>query len=421
MTESTGLLAKGERRGLINVLILGFSFCVLFVAFSSTQNLQTNVHGDLGFRSLSVLYLVFAPANFISPYIVQLVGEKIALIIGAVCYCVYIAANIKVTEPILLGASAIIGFGAAVLWTAQGSVVIHSAPPAKLGAYNGLFFGIFQCAQVIGNLTAGVLLSNGTDLSKLFLILTVVVSTSLAGFIFVRGDIYLSRGNRVEEGETIPVRVRLMQTVKIMTEKNMIYLYLAMIYSGISQTYMFGVFPKTRPTKEVGYIMAVFGAADVIGSFVAGSVSDKLGRMPVLLTCAVSMTVGSVIFFLQDPLHILPDATYLSYVIAILLGIADSGFNTQIYATLGAVFPDRVEAAIGAFKFFQAGSTAVLFFVGPYVNELFYFAVTNGFLWTGTIMFFVLSVQLSSRRNYTNINSDEPTVRDIGSKKAAEM
>lgn len=418
--ETTGLLAKGERRGFINVIILGISFCVLFVAFSSTQNLQTNVHGDMGFRSLSVLYCVFAPANFISPYVVQLVGEKFALIIGAVCYCLYIAANIKVEEPILLGASAVIGFGAAVLWTAQGSVVLHSAPADKLGAYNGLFFGIFQWAQVIGNLIAGVLLSNGTSPSTLFFILTVVGSTSLLGFFFVSG-------HKVEATEAVPVKDRILQTLKIMTEKQMFLLYLAMIYSGISQTYMFGVFPKTRPTKEVGYIMAVFGAADVIGSFVAGFVSDKLGRMPVVFSCALSMTVGSTIFFLQYPLHILPDEQYLSYVIAILLGIADSGFNTQLYAILGAVFPDRVEAAIGAFKFFQAGSTAVLFFVGPYftsdsLSQIFYYGVTNGFLWTGTLTFLILVLQLKSKRNqYTTINSEEPTPRDVGSKTISEM
>jgi len=413
--EHTGLLSQGERKGFINVIVMGLSFVLLFVAFSSTQNLQTSVHGDLGFRSLSILYLVFAPSNFISPYVVQLIGEKFALIFGAACYCVYIAANIEVVVPLLLGASAIIGFGAAVLWTAQGSVVLHSAPPAKLGVYNGLFFGIFQWAQVIGNLLAGILLTGGTNPSKLFLILTIVGATSLGGFCFVRGK----TGTKTKE-DTIPVSVRLSQTFKIMIETPMLYLYLAMIYSGISQTYMFGVFPgsKTIATNDIGYVMAVFGGADVIGSFVAGYVSDRLGRMPIVFTCAVSMTAGSVLLLLQD-FHVLPHETYLSYIIAILLGIADSGFNTQLYAMLGAVFPDRAEAAIGAFKFFQAGSTAVLFFVGPYVSELFYFAVTNGFLWTGTLAFFLLvlrtrratvavaaAVAGGNSEGYTRINSD---------------
>jgi len=403
MKEEEYLLdPKEERRGFINVVVLGLSFCLLFVAFSSTQNLQTNLNGDLGFWSLSVLYLVFAPANFISPYVVLLVGEKVSLIIGAVCYCVYIAANIHVEKPLLLGASAIIGFGAAVLWTAQGSVVIHSAPPGKLGAYNGLFFGIFQWAQVIGNLLAGILLSRGSSNTLLFLVLTIIGACSLFGFVFVR------QTKKDTAKESMPVTERLGQTFAIMATKQMLLLYMAMIYSGVTQTYMFGVFPKTRPKEEVGYIMAVFGAADVLGSFVAGYVSDKLGRLPIVFVCALSMSFGSITFYMQD-LGVFPDARYLSYVIAILFGIADSGFNTQIYATLGAVFPDRVEAAIGAFKFFQAGSTAVLFFVGPYVSQTFYFVVVLSTLWSGTFFYFVLAAitpTTTITAGYERINHD---------------
>jgi MFS family permease len=338
--------------------------------------------------------LVFAPANFISPYIVQLIGEKFSLILGALCYCIYVAANIKVTEPTLLGASAIIGFGAAVLWTAQGSVVMHSSTKEKLGSYNGLFFGLFQWAQVIGNLLAGILLSHGTNNSTLFIILTIVGGCSLIGFLFIRQF-------KVEDVDApqMSISERFSQTFKLMVTREMIMLYLAMIYSGISQSYMFGVFPKTRPKNDVGYIMAVFGAADVLGSFVAGYVSDRLGRMPIVFTCAVSMTAGSLIFFMQYLDLISMEDKYLSYVIAILLGIADSGFNTQLYSILGAIFADRVEPAIGAFKFFQAGSTAVLFFLGPYVSQVFYFATTMSFLWTGTLLFFVLDAQYGKASN----------------------
>lgn len=153
---------------------------------------------------------------------------------------------------------------------------------------------------------------------------------------------------------------------------------------------------------------------------------------------------------------------YLSYVVAILLGIADSGFNTQVsFLSLSPFFlvflvflvfillfsrfsrfifffliMNRfmllwvlcflivwkllLEACltfffffslfifflflhflslllcvhflnfIVAFKFFQAGSTAVLFFVGPYVSHTFYFIVVLITLWSGTLFFFVL-------------------------------
>jgi len=253
-----------------------------------------------------------------------------------------------------------------------------------------------------------VFLSNNT----LFFILSLVGGCSLFGFAFVRrckksgtnsnnnnnnneGD---NEGNNNNEGNNsnnnsnnnIPVSVRLMQTVRIMAEKPMLYLYLAMIYSGVSQTVMSGVFPATRPQGEVGYIMTAFGAADVLGSFVAGYLSDKIGRLPILLTCAASFTIGSMLFLLQT-VNVVSDYKVVSYIIAIFFGVADSGFNTQIYAMIGVVFPGRVESAIGGYKFLQSGAAATLYFLGPYVSELFYFLVANALLWSGTLFFFFLS------------------------------
>lgn len=396
--EKASLLPpEHERVGFINVIILGVSFCLLFIAFSATQNLQTNLNGNMGFESLAILYFVFAGTNFFSPFIVTLVGEKVGLLIGAVCYCTFIAANMRLITPVYLGASAVIGFGAAVLWTAQGAMVIRSAPPAKLGAYNGLFFGIFQWSQILGNLLVGILMSKGISNYILFLILTIIGSTSIVGILFLRRP----KAPPTQTGE--PFSKRILQTFSVTFTKQMALLYMTMIYSGVSQTYFFGVFPKTRPQHQLGYIMTAFGAADVLGSLVAGYVSDKIGRVPIIITCALSMTAGAVLFFLQFPLHILPEAEYLSYVIAVLLGIADSGFNTQIYATLGVVFPDRVEAAVGAYKFFQAGSTAVLFLLGPHVSHTFYFVVAMVTLWSGTLGFFILTA-ITSKRPRDNIN-----------------
>jgi len=188
----------------------------------------------------------------------------------------------------------------------------------------------------------------------------------------------------------VPFSTRISQTFSIMVTKQMALLYCCMIYSGVSQTYMFGVYPATRPKKEVGYIMTAFGAADVLGSLIAGYLSDKIGRLPIIFVSAISMSAGTIIFYLQD-MKVLADVEYLSYVIAILFGIADAGFNTQIYATLGFVFPDKVEAAVGAYKFFQAGSTGILFFLGTTVSHTFYFIVVLVTLWSGTLFFFVLS------------------------------
>ncbi|KAL5992057.1 hypothetical protein ACLOJK_012971 [Asimina triloba] len=43
-------------------------------------------------------------------------------------------------------------------------------------------------------------------------------------------------------------------------------------------------------------------------------------------------------------------------------------FNTQINAILGMLFRHDMEAAFAQFKTWQSGATAVMFFVGPYIE-----------------------------------------------------
>eukprot|EP00026_Physarum_polycephalum_P007730 Phypoly_transcript_07795.p1 GENE.Phypoly_transcript_07795~~Phypoly_transcript_07795.p1 ORF type:complete len:431 (+),score=39.49 Phypoly_transcript_07795:56-1348(+) len=381
---NTGFFAPDEKRGFINVLVLSFSFCLLFSAFNTAGSLQTSLNGNLGYWSNGILYIVFAVATFVSPWFVINFGEKITLLIGAACYTLYIGANIRVTEAFLFTASGIIGFGAALIWTAQGSVILHSAPLAKLGAYNGIFFGIFQWSHVIGNVIAGELLEDGTPKSTLFLVLTIVAGCSLIGFVCVRQSVSTEKMNEEPIGE------RLVQTIKVMGTRRMMLLWIVIIYTGISQTFVTGIFPATRPQKIVGWINAVFGAADVVGSFTFGYLSDRIGRLPIVLICGCSMTIGSIVLFLQL-FHKITQDDWVGYVIAIFLGIADSGFNTQIYSTLGTYFPERLEASIGAFKFLQSGASAVLFFIGAHVKAYsIYFGITNGFLWVGVFLFYIL-------------------------------
>jgi len=379
-----------KKKGLLNTYVLGFSFLILFMAFSPAQNLQTSLHKDMGFVSLSVLYLVFSFSNFISPFVVIYFGEKTSLIIGALAYCVYIASNIKVTLVTLICASAVIGWGAAVLWTAQGTVVTRSAPPGKLGAYNGVFFGIFQWAQVFGNLLAGVLGELGISTAIMFIVLASIGLTSLVGFAFIRN---METSNEVVTTHRQTPSQRLSLTLKLLIHNHMWYMYIPMIYSGVSQTYMFGIFPK-EVDKYLGHIMpfvmAVFGVANAISSLAGGWLSDRLGRLPILIICGINFSIGSLIVFLQY-LNIVPIKPYIPYIVAIFLGIADSGFNTQLYATLGELYASNAEAAFAALKFFQAGSTAVMFYVSPHVTMTFVFCLCNSTLWVGVCTYYYLN------------------------------
>lgn len=50
----------------------------------------------------------------------------------------------------------IIGFGAAVLWTSQGSLLTVMSSKDTLGLFNGIFWGLFMGNYVIGGLITQV-------------------------------------------------------------------------------------------------------------------------------------------------------------------------------------------------------------------------------------------------------------------------
>ena len=98
--------------------------------------LQDNDFGNLGFYSLALLYCVFGFSSFLSTPIVKKLGVKISLVLGALCYSLYVASfvlpafrsqnpdsdiwifNKKLIMTLILFAAAINGFGAGILWVA---------------------------------------------------------------------------------------------------------------------------------------------------------------------------------------------------------------------------------------------------------------------------------------------------------------
>jgi len=155
------------------------------------------------------------------------------------------------------------------------------------------------------------------------------------------------------------VLAQIFSALKLLTQAQMLVLVPIMIYSGLSQTYIFGAFPpliEDRSTKF--FVLATVGATDALSSVVMGKLSDRHGRVLVLLIGF--LTAGSAILFLLF-WHVSQADSYVFFLVGVVLGISDGVFNTQIYVILGTWFDGRAEQAFANFKLFQAGSTAVAF------------------------------------------------------------
>lgn len=131
----------------------------------------------MGFYSLGVLYCVFGFSCFFATPIVKKCGERASLFMGALCYTFYIASFILAAAPtqypdanitstliwvVILIAAAINGFGASILWVAQGKYISICANEENKGVFNGIFWAFFMSSQVFGNLMGAFVLANLT-------------------------------------------------------------------------------------------------------------------------------------------------------------------------------------------------------------------------------------------------------------------
>merc|ERR1711936_1026366 len=127
---------KQETSKTINVLLLSSAFLVIFAGFTTLADLQPLIFESTrnkdssgyvegftadGFTGLAMIYISFAVFNWVAPLIVILIGPKLSLILGGCTYAIYVAQYLYPMNLLLYSSSLLLGFGAALIWCAQGN------------------------------------------------------------------------------------------------------------------------------------------------------------------------------------------------------------------------------------------------------------------------------------------------------------
>jgi len=148
----------------------------------------------------------------------------------------------------------------------------------------------------------------------------------------------------------------MLETLLLFKEPKMLILLPCMIYSGFSQSFAYSKLPQLMGAQWIGWVMACFGGADVLGSIVLGRLSDVVGRKIIILFGSACGLAGYILSWWASP-----EQPWLFFLILILLGFADAGYNTQLYAILGIFQPEKLESSYAYFKFIQSSCTAIAF------------------------------------------------------------
>lgn len=323
------------------------------------------------------------------------------MLLGGATYVAWFAAQIKVVPGVLVGLSGLNGFGASILWIAQGVFLTKNSTKETLGRNSGIFFGFFQMNQVIGNLIAAAILAhernNTQNPVQLFILFTVTSACSVLLFFVLKTSSPKDQKSMIEPPlYNVNVMTRIVDMWRTLKDRNFLLLVLIIAYSGFSQSFFSGSFTKELGRFLLNYVMIFFGVADALGSFMFGKVIDVLGRKPILLI-ATAMVIISTILLLAVQREVLQQRTMLYYICAIMFGLGDAGVTTVLYATVGNLFASRVETAFGTFRLVQALTTGIAFVVFLYVQDFaFQILMLDTLLLAGLLGFLFLDFFFSN-------------------------
>ncbi|TPP64430.1 Et translation product [Fasciola gigantica] len=147
---------------LFNVVLTGVSFLFLFTAFQAASLASQNVleaaarEGGgsaavgIGYISLALLYASFAICNWFAPVVLMLLGYKYTMFAGALCYVLFVASFFEPHAWSLYLASLLNGFGAAILWTAQGAFITMCSDESNSNLHFSIFWALFQMWNLNG-------------------------------------------------------------------------------------------------------------------------------------------------------------------------------------------------------------------------------------------------------------------------------
>ena len=198
-TTSTSCAARRE------TCLAGASFALLFTAYNTAQNYLTSLLGErFGSSVLALVYAGLICATPFAPSLVPRMGVRLALVLGSATYALLMAALTlfassgggTLVASLLCMAAFLNGCGGALLWSAQGSLVIRSggglgdgggggggSSADETARQAGDFWGIFQLSAVAGNLWASLSLAHGGSSVGLFVFFTALALCSSVLFL----------------------------------------------------------------------------------------------------------------------------------------------------------------------------------------------------------------------------------------------
>eukprot|EP00049_Salpingoeca_infusionum_P027995 m.35528 g.35528 ORF g.35528 m.35528 type:complete len:506 (+) comp9900_c0_seq1:50-1567(+) len=394
----------------VSVVIMGLAFLCMMASFQTSSFFQSSIlkaqgFNNLGLVSLGLVYAFFSLSNFVAPFIISKIGARACMMVGALGYIAMLASLIRVNKVVFLAASCLNGVGAALVWTGQGTAITCCSNEKTRGRNSGIFWAILQLSLVVGSsLSLVIIPKNASDVTqetarKLYIGLASMCTLGMLILLLLR----LKKPPHDARGPATFFGL-VKKTITLLKERKIRLVCILIFFTGLHISFWQGQYPLILSGKEprvvlpdafkahtVAYLMMCICGAEVLGSLIFGKLSDRVGRWPVVLIGGLLATTAYLLIYLNIIRQLWIPTPTLAYIYGVILGLADSVYNTQTFAVLGDLYPDRVSDAFALNFFFKALASAVAFGYTPYGPIWVQLVVLGTFLATGTAAFVSVS------------------------------
>ncbi|KAK7507828.1 hypothetical protein BaRGS_00000793 [Batillaria attramentaria] len=316
-------------------------------------------------------------------------------------YFLFILSFLKPMVWALYTGSALVGVGAAVLWTGQGNFLTINSDSETVGRNSGIFWALLQCSLLFGNLYSFLVFRGEatiTDSARTHLF----IGLSGAGLLGSLCLLFLRKRRVVDTDNLVSLNASATQapdtpvaafkrSFQLLKTQEMLILSVVFAFTGLELTFFSGVYGTCLAQNEhfnddslptgmsrkglIGISGMLIGAGEILGGGLFGLLgkrTNKYGRDPiVIMGYVVHMTAFYLAFVnlpMDSPVNESHAPTYFhsSWEVALLcsflLGFGDSCVNTQVYSLLGFVFTEDSSPAFALFKFVQSVAAAAGFY-----------------------------------------------------------
>ncbi|XP_066997581.2 UNC93-like protein [Anabrus simplex] len=436
-----------------NIVVISTAFMVHFTAFQGAANLQSSINDQLGTASLATIYVALILSNVFLPVVmIRWLGCKWAVAVSFIAYMPYIAAQFHVELYTLIPAALFVGFGGGPLWCGKCtylSVVAEiyselSGVPSEVLTirFFGLFFMIFQFAQVWGNLISSAVFSSGAtedttgriygDLSdicganfypqdkdsnntnairpsdeKIYTVAGIYLACMVCACLIVAFGVdslkRYNEENRTGSGTGLTGIRLLAVTLELLKEKYQLLLLPITIFLGVEQAFIGADFTASFVScawgiSNIGYVMICYGVFNSMSAILTGWLVKMTGRVPVILGASV-LHVALFITLLCWKSH--SDDRVIYFVISGLWGVCDGVWLPQINAVCGILFPNKEEAAYSNFRLWESLGYIIAYAYSSYLHTYVKLYVLLANLALGIALYLV--VEMSEKKKSVKV------------------